>query len=229
MAVAKPVGMNQDAWDYLLRFTKDHEHPVLHMYNNRKSEADKQDVTCGIGFQLPSPEAAVSRYKDLFFDPATDQPASDEQIKADWTAASKILRTQLAVSEYATACKLRMRVDKVFDKMGELLKGALATTLTTHPTVGGRFWEFPDQAQVACISLFYGYALAKMPLFKGCLEIGDFCGASGQSSLSGASSLKNNAHKILLQNACTIVECELEFDILPLKTNPPDIVPAPGP
>lgn len=228
MAEAKPTSMNQATWDYLLKFTLAHEALIPHMYNNRAAEDQKQDVTCGIGFLLVSPEAAVSGYKDMFFDPATTIAATDDQIKADWKTASEILRKGVSVAEYAQKCKLRMHTDKVTDKMAQILKAKLASTLAAHTEISSRFAEFPAQAQVACASLFYGYALSKMPNFKGCLAIGDFCGAAGESKLNGASARKNNAHKILLENACRIVEGELDFDTLPTKFDPPEIIQLPG-
>ncbi len=35
--MAKPANMKQSTWEYLLKFTSNHEGVVLHMYNNKRA------------------------------------------------------------------------------------------------------------------------------------------------------------------------------------------------
>src|SRR5258708_34098600 len=105
---------------------------VLHMYNNRASETAKQDVTCGIGILLINRETATGPdYKLMFYDPATKRQPTDEQLRADWDAASKLLRRYYpnanlentsAGDGYAAVCKMRLHREAVIDKMESVLK-----------------------------------------------------------------------------------------------------------
>ena len=140
MATQKPDYMTQQAWDYLLQFTVAHEAMVLHMYNNRASEAAKQDVTCGIGFLLINRDTATGPdYKLMFYDPATNRPPTAEQLRADWDEAAKLLRRHA----YAPGSGHRQNV---IDIKGETQVGAreLAATgdLYFHAIAGaGRLRE----------------------------------------------------------------------------------------
>ena len=82
------------------------------------SETANQDVTCGIGVLSANSDAATEPdYKPMFFDPATKLQPTDEQLRADWDAASKLLRRYSpdpnlentgARDGYADVCKMRM-------------------------------------------------------------------------------------------------------------------------
>jgi hypothetical protein len=239
MPTPKPDGMTQLAWDYLLRFTIAHEAMVLHMYNNRASETSNQDVTCGIGVLLANRDTATKPdYKPMFFDPATKLQPTDEQLRADWDAASKLLRryspdpnleNTSAGDGYADVCKMRMDRDAVIDKMASVLKMKLKWELATW-LPQETFTSMPSQAQVACVSYFYGWSLAKAPNLRKALLDLDFTRAAKESRLSGAAELKNKGHERLFLNAASIKdavahgrEAEL-FQVLPQAVNPPEIV-----
>jgi hypothetical protein len=239
MAIPKPDYMTQQAWDYLLRFTTAHEAMVLHMYNNRASEAAKQDVTCGIGILLINRDTATgSDYKTMFFDPATTLPATDEQLRADWDAASKLLRrywpngnleSTPAGDGYADVCKMRMYPQAVIDKAALVLKSKLKSELDTSLPLA-TFISMPSQAQIACASYFYGWSLARAPNFKKALLDLDFSRAAKESSLSGAAPKKNKAHERLFLNAASIADAVANgwegdlYQVIPQNVDPPEIM-----
>jgi len=239
MATPKPDCMTQQAWDYLLTFTSAHEGKVLHMYNNRASETDKQDVTCGIGILLISRETATGPdYKYMFYDPATKLGASEDQLRADWDEASKLLRrywpdpnleSTPAGDGYANVCKMRMYEDPVVDKAAAVLKSKLKSELDNWLPLA-TFTSMPAQAQVACASYFYGWSLAKAPNFRQALIDRDFNRAAKESKLTGAAAKKNKAHERLFLNAASIAEAvtngfEAEiYQVIPQNVNPPEIM-----
>lgn len=239
MATPKPDYMTQQAWDYLLQFTVAHEAMVLHMYNNRASEAAKQDVTCGIGILLINRDTATGAdYKSMFYDPATRLQATDEQLRADWDAASKLLRryypnanleSTAAGDGYADVCKMRMYPEAVIDKMAAVLKSKLKSELDNWLPLE-TFISMPSQAQVACASYFYGWSLGKAPNFRQALLDLDFNRAAKESHLAGAAPAKNKAHERLFLNAASIWDAVANgwegdlFQVLPQKVNPPEIM-----
>lgn len=245
MSVPKPDYLSQQAWDYLLTFTKAHEAAVLHMYNNRASEADKQDVTCGIGILLIDRDTATGNdYKTMFFDPATQLPASDEQLRADWDAASKLLRRSWpnanlestpAGDGYADVCKMRMHPEAVADKMASVLKSKLKSELE-HWLPVETFISMPSQAQIACMSYFYGRSLAGAPLLRQALLDLDFNRAARESHLNGAAAAKNKGHERLFLNAASISDAVASgwqggdggydnlYEVIPQMVNPPELM-----
>lgn len=218
MAVAKPAAMTQEGWDYLLKFTSIHEHPVPHMYNNKQSEGAKQDVSFGIGIYLSSPQAALG-YKKYF--KVGGSQASDGQITADWEAASKILRKGASVAEYAAACVCRVSNDDMADLMAEKLRSNLEANLKIKPQLS-TFLSYPVQAQIACASYFYGHILP--PKMGNCVDNWDFYQAGVESHLNGMSGRKYKAHVTLFQNAAQIVAQGLDYKLLPNGFDPPDMI-----
>jgi hypothetical protein len=206
--------MRDSAWKYLLKFTAYYEAAVLHMYNNRKDATKPQDVTCGIGFRLPSRASACEQWvKDMFIgDP------SDADMMADWDAAAAILRTGNSIAAYAKACKLRMDADKVNQQMARRLAGVVKD-LNAPGAYANQFLlfdEWPAQAQVGLVSYAYGWSPAKAPKMSGDLESWHFEQASKECSLTGASQRKNLAHKALFHNAGVISDDHLDLDQVPL-------------
>ena len=233
--------MAQKAWDYLLQFTVAHEGMVLHMYNNRATEAAKQDVTCGIGILLINRDTATGPdYKSMFFDPVTNVQATDEQLRADWDAASKLLRryypeanleSTAAGDGYADVCKMRMYREAAIDKAAAVLKSKLKTELDGGVGLPlATFNSMPWQAQVACASYFYGWSLAKAPNLRQALLDLDFEKAAKASNLVGAAPAKNKAHERLFLNAASIKDAVAHgwerdlYQVLPQKVNPPEIM-----
>jgi hypothetical protein len=210
------------------------------MYNNRKSETAKQDVTCGIGFLLSNRDTATQAdYKQMFYDPATNLPASDDQLRADWDAAAKLLRrgwpnnnleSTASGDGYADVCKMRMYPERVKDKMASILKEKKLDWEIKNWLPLEKFILMPAQAQVACASYFYGWSLAKAPNLRQALLDFDFVKAAAESKLPGAAERKNKAHERLFLNAASIweaVKAGWEADlltVLPQKVNPPEIM-----
>jgi hypothetical protein len=226
MAVSPPTPLKPATWAYLLKFTTTHEGPVYHLYNNRTSEDAKQDVTCGIGHLLPSADAAAT-VKGMFYDPATGQPATAQQMIDDWNAASKILRTGSNLeTDYARACKMRMDEDAMVDDMAGVMKSRLQAILAPGkcPELDS-FAEMPAQAQVAVASFNYGFLLTSTRNMKEALGEWDFDRAGQESFLRGLSPRKLLAHRTLFWNAARIVEQKLDADRLPLSVDPPELIP----
>jgi hypothetical protein len=239
MAIPKPDYMTQQAWDYLVRFTAFHEAKVLHMYNNRASEAAKQDVTCGIGLLLINRDTATGPdYKYMFFDPATTHPATDEQLRADWDAASTLLRrywpnanleSTPAGDGYADVCKMRMYEQPVIDKAALVLKSKLKSELDSR-LPPETFKSMPSQAQIACVSYFYGRSLLVSPNLKQALNDLDFNRAAKESNLVGAAARKNKAHERLFSNAASIKDAVANgwerdlYQVIPQNVDPPEFM-----
>ena len=229
---AKSSLMDQDSWDYLLRFTWTMEGKVLHMYNNKRKLADPNDVSAGIGLALHSVQTAI-QYKDLFYSGSPGQAPSDQELTDDWNAARDLLRTDRNLEStpdgngYADVCHLRMYENKLIDKMAEILKNKLDMEVPQHLTTAV-FATFPAQAKIAVASYLYGWSLAKAPAFKTCLKARDFAGASVQSKMNGWASAKNLGHKRLLDNAASISSCltpaDPDWDRIPQKVNPPEFM-----
>lgn len=202
------------------------------MYNNRASETAKQDVTCGVGFLLASRDASLA-FIDLFYDKDTLQPATPEQMKADWDTAAGILRTSWPNSNlestptrdgYADRCQLRMYPEKVIARRNEIMAQKLKQALIDCPKIGG-FYGFPAQAQVAVASYCYGFSPTRAPNFCQALSVWDFDEAGKQSYLAGLAKLKLLHHRILFWNAARIVEQRLGLDVLPLEAKAPALIP----
>jgi hypothetical protein len=211
---------------------------VLHMYNNRASETAKQDVTCGIGILLISRDTATAPdYKFMFYDPATKGQPTDELLRADWDAASKLLPilSKCQPREYPGGRWLRRRVQDAHasgrgDRQdGGRAKGKLKSELENWLPLE-TFISMPSQAQVACVSYFYGWSLAKAPNFRQALLNLDFTRAAKESKLAGAAQAKNKAHERLFLNAASIWDAVGNgwegdlFQVLPQKVAPPEIM-----
>src|SRR5258708_25590471 len=145
----KPAPMKQETWAYLLKFTDNHEGTVLHMYNTRTASSGRQDVTCGVGFLLPSREESV-KFQDLFFDKDTQQRATADQMMADWDTAAGIARLGWPHSNlestadgkgYADQCQLRMYPDKVTAKRNEIIGNKINQALKEVPLLS-QFYDF---------------------------------------------------------------------------------------
>jgi hypothetical protein len=214
-SVSKPEGMRQSAWDYLLAFTVRHEGAVLHMYNNRATETAKQDVTCGIGVLLESRDvAARGDVMSMFYDPATGGAPTSDQMRADWDAASKLLRTSKNLAEYGVVCHMRMNPQRVNDRMATILRDQKLPALLRIKEYAG-FKDMPGAAQAFCLSFAYGRIPFDFPKMNACVGAGDWKGASGQCRLRGGSEAKNRAHANLLLFAQRVVDSSLNFDTMP--------------
>jgi hypothetical protein len=231
MAVPPPAQLNQQAWDYLLDFTFNHEALVLCMYNNRTKDDGAQDVTCGIGIRLPDEKAALAPgIRSLFYNPnAPEERVSDDQLKDDWKEAAKTTRVgnvkDNLIPEYAAVCKLRIWPEKAKDVMAQTMKNRLADTLRACAVELAKFDQFPVQGKIACASFNYGYYIHVTKNMKRCLQEGDFDGAGRESWLKGISPRKVVANRTLFWNAARIIEQKRDYNELPLGNDPPSLIP----
>ncbi len=215
VSVTKPDIMRQSAWDYLLAFTIRHEGAVLHMYNNRATEKAKQDVTCGIGVLLATADVAVrADIMNMFYDPATQAAPTPQQMRADWDAASKLLRTAHNLAQYGVVCHMRMYPDRVNDKMALILRDQKLPALLKLNDYSG-FKDMPAAAQAFCLSFAYGRIPLDFPKMNACIAARDWKGAAAQCHMNGASERKNKAHANLLLFAQKVVDQKLSFDTMP--------------
>jgi V8-like Glu-specific endopeptidase len=217
-----PSNMRPAAWQYLLQFTKKHEGAVFNMYNNRPASSTKQDVTCGIGFLLDPREVATQSWvKTMFFDPATNQTPSDDQMLADWDAAANLARSGNNLGQYAVVCHMRMHPNKVYDRMAVILRDQkLPALLKSFPNDFKDFANYPAAAQVFCVSFAYGRLPFDFPKMRASIRDGRWAEASTQCRLNGASELKNRAHTELLLTAQRVVDQQLDIDTLPPLASP---------
>jgi phosphatidylserine/phosphatidylglycerophosphate/cardiolipin synthase-like enzyme/V8-like Glu-specific endopeptidase len=215
--VTPPSNMRPAAWAYLLPFTRQHEGAVFNMYNNRPASSTKQDVTCGIGFLL-DPRSVVTQawVKEMFFNPATHQTPTDEQMLADWDAAANLARTGNNLGQYRLVCKMQMYPDRVYNRMALILRDQkLPALLRSFPDDFRDFPNFPAAAQVFSVSFAYGRLPFDFPKMRASIREGRWADASQQCRLQGASAAKNKAHAELLLLAQQVVDQHLDPDTLP--------------
>jgi hypothetical protein len=221
--VDPPPGMRPTAWRYLLQFTKQHEGAVFHMYNNRSANSTVQDVTCGVGFRL-DPRSAVTKswVKEMFFDRATQQTPSDDQMLADWDAAANLARTGDNLKQYATVCQLRMYPDKVYRRMALTLRDVTLPEMLRRFSEFKDFPSFPAAAQVFTASFSYaGPALPRQfPHMRAAIKDRRWADASKACYIRGASERKNKAHAELLLWAQRVANENLDPDTLPQLDGP---------
>ena len=231
----KPAEMRQSAWDYLLKFTEKHEGPIRHLYNAKPTAVD---VTLGIGISLPKKESAMAPdIVALCFDPATNLPATAEQMKTDWLTAStmRIPGHQRSfnsvtgeLSPFAQRCLMRMTLAKITSSVQEKLVANFNGGKRSHTEHYPNFEAYPAEAQVAIASFNYGIpAINTFPLLSMAISNGDWNLAARQCWINGASSRKNRGHQILFTNAARVVEQNLDFDSIAdtSKVDPPVIRP----
>ena len=193
MATEKPDYMTQPAWDYLLQFTVAHEERRCTCTTIAPPGPRSRMLPAASEFLLISRGTATGPdYKFMFYDPATKVQPTDELLRADWDAASKLLRRYYpnanlentpAGDGYADVCKMRMHREAVIDKMAAVLKVKLKSELENWLPLE-TFISMPSQAQVACASYFYGWSLAKAPNFRQALLNLDFTRAAKESNLA---------------------------------------------
>ncbi len=235
--------MKQLTWDYVMRFTGDHEGLVLHMYNNKNGGTiTDNDVTCGIGIRLPSEESACApEIKKMFRNKKTNLPATDDELKQDWKTTSGILRTGNVVDkkimQYYEKCALFMDEALALDRAAETMASRLADT--RKPGVCDdldAFARMPAQAQIAITSFNYGYYVYKTRFLRAAVGQWDFDEAARQVWLgkfdadkkawvSTKALRKTTAERTLFWNAARIYEQGLDFDQVPLGLDPPALIP----
>lgn len=214
---SKPVKLAQTTWDYLLKFTLEHEGVVTHMYHNYPKGSSYPDVSCGVGFLLQGEaktgdpamktptQATIDRWLP-YFKNQDGSAATSELFTADWEEAYKVKRATNPVNnevkEFADKCQLRMVQDKIKPKMAEILVyQKLNLEIAGAHLANVDYWSLPAVAQVAIASIAYGFSLKKMPSFCQALNDKDFYRAASESRLSNMSDIKNNDHRLLLLDA----------------------------
>ena len=224
-SVCKPDELRtEDTWQYLLHFTAVHEYPVYHMYNNRAEGSKEQDVTCGIGFRIEG-RANAPHFRALFYDPASGQPPTPEQLLADYDEAAKLARTGHTLADYAKVCHLRMQQDRVFTKMAQILRDEKLPSLHRFcPDSFGRLQEFPAAAQIFCMSFSYGqipgikekkWPNGTWPTLRAYIRDAEWEKASGECHVARQSEPKNIGQKNLLLFAQKVKDEGLDPDTMP--------------
>jgi hypothetical protein len=225
-ALSCPEKIRVTAWQYLQGFTKEHECPVMNMYNNRPPDEPNiganQDVTCGIGFRLATIEDVWRpEIRCMFYDPATNSPATKEQLEADWVQAANLAR-DCNLEEYSKVCRTRMHPEMVDQYMSQMLKQKLADLLKFYPKVFGNINQFPAAAQVFCISFAYAHMPIDFPMMRAAIQLQDWKGAAAECHVVGLSARKDEAHKNLLLFAQRIVDQRGNYDSVPVNYYPAD-------
>jgi hypothetical protein len=216
-AVSRPAKMRENAWQYLLKFTKKHEGAVFHMYNNRTASSTKQDVTCGIGFLLDPKSAVLQAWvKPMFFNKATKLAATDALLLSDWDICANLARTGTNLGEYGNRCSLQMFPDKVYERMAIILRDQkYAALLQSFPADFANFENFPSAAQVFSVSFAYGRLPFDFPMMRASIRAANWTAAAAQCRVKGMSESKNRAHSELLMLAQKVVDERLPIDTLP--------------
>ncbi len=214
MAVAPPQDMSPPGWEYLLRFTKEHEGPAFFMYNNWPLKTDKQDVTCGIGFRLENREiAGGDTIRNLFRVKATGVVPSGDLMKAEFDRVALIPRTATNLySAYRDTSDYAMDEDATWEHMRALMRGKFEGQRgVASAGFLAHFKEMPAQAQIALVSYNYGWSIEKSPSLCRILNADpmDFLGAMAQvvqAKDNPELAAKNLAHQTLMWNAAQIVK-----------------------
>jgi hypothetical protein len=232
--------MSQPAWDYLLRFTKEHEGAALFMYSNRPLKTDKRDVTCGIGFRIETPDQAATTFRPLFRVKATGQVPSDPQMRAEFGRVDGIPRTATNLfTDYRDASEFAMDEAATW----EYMQGLMRAKFEGQRGLAGagflaRFKDMPAQAQIALVSYNYGWSIEQSPNLRRILNADpmDFAGAMDQvvqAKDNPELKAKNTAHQTLMWNAAQIVRQKgtpgaPDWDLLPSGYKPPARLTAPA-
>ena len=213
-----PDGMSQEAFDYLLAFTREHEGDTPFMYNNFPLKSPTLDVTAGIGISVPTEDAAARPdVIGMFTFKESQEPVDEVSIRAEWQRVASIERTtDNLFTAYRDASPMEI--------LPEALLDALTTKMLQFWSARGRnvanFDEIPWQAQVALVSINYGLRLTKFPKMCTAVEGNDFATAASESHVNGWDERKNKGHNILLMNAAIIVRDGRSFDLLPDQPHP---------
>jgi hypothetical protein len=226
--------MSQSTWDYLLRFTKEHEGRAFFMYNNRPLKTDKQDITCGIGFRIETAEVGATTFRPLFRVKATGLVPSEPQMRAEFHRVDGIPRTATNLfTDYADASAYAMDEAATWEFMRGLMRSKFEAQ---RSAAGGEFLthfkDMPAQAQIALVSYNYGWSIERSPKLCRILNADhlDFLGAMDQvlqAKDNPELAPKNTAHQTLMWNAAQIVKLKgtpdaPDWDLLPTGYKPPD-------
>jgi hypothetical protein len=175
-------------------------------------------VTCGIGFLIdPRAAATQDRVKAMFFDPATNQTPTDDQMLADWDATA-LSRTGNNLAQYAQVCSMRMYPNRVSERMALILRDQKVPALLNHLVCRDDFQDFanfPAAAQVFSLSFAYGRIPIDFPNMRAFIRAGRWADTATRCHVNGMSESKTAAHRQLLLFAQDTVDQGRDFDELP--------------
>lgn len=201
--------MHQSVKDYVWKFLQDFEGRVPYMYLDGRGF-----VTVGLGFLAQPVQLALQM---PFVRKDSEMPASQEEIGSDWDAVHKrqdLAKSHFRAFEPLTALKLRNGdIDAIAQRK---LDAYVATLMTQYPEFSG-FESWPADAQLGLIGMAWnmgpGFATG-WPQFRAACAAQDFAGAAAQSHMANGAPQRNEAHRVLFENASKVIADGLPVDTL---------------
>ena len=230
-----PAGMTDATFQYVLKFTIEHEGDTPFMYNNWSAKNAKRDVTIGVGRALPSlpmialgpgqftcaaGEREAAAVRSMFRVKATGGQPSADQMIAEYRRVYNTERIGGNLfSAYQTPSPLEMdREAMLRDLQAKMLKFWDDRSVEQHPLP--ELSTIPAQAQVALMSWNYGLRLRGAPKMCDAVRAGNYVLAANETFVPGVDAQKNAAHKQLMLNAARIVAAGMDPNTLPPMTGP---------
>ncbi|WP_122572160.1 hypothetical protein [Pseudomonas viridiflava] len=153
--------------------------PALTEYEGKKDFMyvdDKGNVTAGVGFMLADANAAAS-FPFLDFN---DNPASDDQKRAEWQKILSLYSEKHTADWYEDYTSLYLSDDFIDSKLQDIVKSNFNPLKTVFPEFG----SFPSAARIAIHDMYYNLGEAGLLKFKNLMAaIGrrDWAGAAAES------------------------------------------------
>jgi hypothetical protein len=213
-----PQGMSTQTFAYVIAFTVAHEGDTPFLYNNWPLKNKNKDVTAGVGRAITDEAMAASdEIRSMFTVKATGQPASPEDMRAEFRRVYDLARTEDNLrSDFQDKSPLQMDRGAMFRSLGDVLLDHWRNKGKTF----SNFEAIPAQAQVALMSYNYGLLLYRAPKMCAAAIAGDYTKAAVESFIGDWDILKNLSHKRLFMNAAAIVSNGMDVDTLPPPQGP---------
>jgi len=153
-------------------------------------------VTVGVGFMLPDESSALA-YPFLDFD---DNPASDEQKRAEWRTVHALATGHLA-GWYEDSTNLYLSDDFIESHLQSLVAESFNELTRIYPDFG----KYPSAARVALQDMIYNLGMTKLnenfPNLKAAVNRQDWVTAAAESHRKGPNEDRNNAVRDLFLKA----------------------------
>lgn len=147
----KSIGFTDRELEVIKRTFVGSEGRIEHMYLDKKGY-----VTVGVGFMIPTQEAALS-YPFLNED---GEPASDEQKMAEWRTIAAMEKNHVA-SWYEDSTELWITNEFMNEKLDSLIDESFVDLKKVFPDLG----VYPSPARVALQDMMYNLGLTKFKKF----------------------------------------------------------------
>lgn len=187
----KANGFTTREWEAIDKSLKIFEGNTDFLYLDSKGK-----VTVGVGFMLPDENSALA-FPFLDFD---DNPASDEQKRAEWRTVHA-LATGHSAGWYEDSTNLYLSDDFIESHLQSLVAESFNELTRIYPD----FCKYPSAARVALQDMIYNLGMTKLnenfPSLKAAVNRQDWVTAAAESHRKGPNEDRNNAVRDLFLKA----------------------------